>query len=242
MTREDISELIRIGPPLTYVAEQLRISRPTIYRQMGYYAASEDKKIRPELRGYFDGLVMRRLTTEEDCIRYLEDCRGRADAEEESMRRDLERLRSEKRGLVSAMNGSDYMSPEEISKAKRRVNEIDTAVEGISKNLHMDSGNIHLDRLEWNPGEIRSVAHCPFGLARVYIDADYDRCRNITVELMVLISGEFFPCARYVPKENSRSVDIGEIMGGVEYRYRLLWIDNGVQKKAGPFPIVYEDY
>ena len=81
MERNQLSDLLKKGPTLVYVAEHLHISRPTLYRQMRYYMNGEDSKLNKTAKSYFDGFISGEISNEEQAVKFLDSIEDFAEAE-----------------------------------------------------------------------------------------------------------------------------------------------------------------
>lgn len=245
MGRENIDELLRNGVPLTFVAEKLGVSRPTLYRQIELYKNSEDQKMIDSVREYFDMLVMGKIQSEEEARKQLEQMAYLADAKGESKVLDIRRARDD---LMIAQHEyysqSDSMTVQERVEAEIRLEKMRDSIRELEDDLDegpaRDRFGRRIDRLVWNDGEIRSAVQANYDSARIFIDADYDRCRSVWVEISVDISGKNFTFGRERPEENRKYVDIGSLPGNAMYRYRLRWTEDDRQKTAGPYEIIMD--
>ena len=247
MGRENIDELLRNGVPLTFVAEKLGISRPTLYRQIELYKSSEDQKMIDSVREYFDMIVMGKITTEEDARKQLEQIAYLAEAKGESKVMEIRKIQDEL--MIAQIDYSREkrdMSTQERVEAEKKIEMLEEKIAKMEDDLGngpiRDRFGRRVDRLRWNDGEIKSAVQSSYGSARIYIDADYDRCKSIWVEISVDISGRDFPFGREKPAENRKYVDIGDLPGNSLYRYSLRWMDGDKMKSAGPYDIVFDDF
>ena len=231
MTREDIEDLLRKGPPYTYVSEMLGVSRPTFYRQISLYKESQDNRMIDTVRRYFDMVAMGEIASEEEARKQLEQIHFITEAKGESKMMELNKARDE---LLMARISYDRsyhdMTSREKVDAQEKLDELQEKVRSMEDDadskIPRDKYGRAIDRIVWNKGDIRSAVHSSFSNARIYIDADYDRCRNIAVEIFVDISGEDFAFAIYRPAEYTKYIEISDLPGNVRYRYRLKWTED----------------
>jgi hypothetical protein len=242
MGREDITELLKNGPSLKYVAEMLNVSRPTLYRQIEYYRNSEDSKMNKVVKDYFDMLVMGRITTEEEARKHLEQIQYFAEAKKELDRMTLDKAYEDYHIAVTNLRyNSRNMTSREKVEEQEKIDKMEKDLRALEEQLDIEPSREWYSqmpvRMEWNKGDIRTACYCNADVPRVYIDADYDVCRNITVELLVEISGSDFSFARFRPQEDARFVDLGSIGSGPNYKYLVKWTENDKVRTAGPFEI-----
>ncbi len=245
MGRESIEEMLRNGPPLTFVAEKLGISRPTLYRQIRMYHDGNEQKMIDTVREYFDMVVMGDIDSEDSARKQLEQMAYLAEAKGESKVIEISKANEEL--MIARMEYSRNcrdMTTEQRVEEQRRIEKLEEEIGKMEGEL--DSGPLRdrfgrrIDRMVWNDGEIRSAVLPEYSSARIFIDADFDRCRGVWVELSVDVSGEDFTFARMKPQENNRYVDIENLPGNTTYRYTLRWNDGDKQKTAGPYDILMD--
>lgn len=245
MGRESIEEMLRNGPPLTFVAEKLGISRPTLYRQIKMYRDGNEQKMIDTVREYFDMVVIGDVDSEESARKQLEQIAYLAEAKGES--KVMEISKANEQLMIARMEYSrNYrdMTTEEKVEAQMKIDRLEEEIGKMEGEL--DSGPLRdrfgrrIDRMVWNDGEIRSAVLPEYSSARIFIDADFDRCRGVWVELSVDVSGEDFTFARMKPQENNRYVDIENLPGNTTYKYTLRWNDGDKQKTAGPYDILMD--
>jgi|GEM_PF-1564395 len=245
MGRESIEEMLRNGPPLTFVAEKLGISRPTLYRQIKLYRDGEEQKMIDTVREYFDMVIMGEVNSEDSARKQLEQIAYLTEAKGESKVMEVSKANEEL--MIAQMEYSRNcrdMSPEERVEAQRRIEKMQDDIYKMEGELNSgplrDRFGRRIDRMIWNEGELRSAVLPEYGSARIFIDADFDKCRGVWIELSADISGESFTFARMKPEENSRYVDIENLPGNTRYSYMLRWNDGDKQKTAGPYDILMD--
>ncbi len=91
--------------------------------------------------------------------------------------------------------------------------------------------------LKWNDGEIRSTCFYDFRESLILIDADFDKCKDITVEAVLEVSGEEFVLKKVKPQENERFARLDFPMFYRCSGYRLMWIEDGRVKYTPTYPI-----
>ena len=245
MGKEHLAELLKKGPSLTYLADRLEVSRPTLYRQMENYRKGEFSKMNPIIRGYFDKVVMGQIANEEEAMKELDQIAFMVEGKKEEDRRLLMEKQDELEELMDEYKAmSKKMSPKDRLAFQERIDAKDKELQELSKTLGEDiptswSHQIP-ERIKWNEGEIRSVCVCPYDTPWIIIDREYEDCPNVTVELMMVISGQDVPIARYIPRPNRKFAVMGYLAKGPQYKYRLKWIDDGKVKTAGPYVIDYD--
>ena len=235
------------GPSLTFVAEQLNISRPTLYRHMENYMKGNDTGVNPHLKEYFDKVVMGRFESEQGAVKELEQIRFLMEAEADKGREDFEKewgeYENDSRSFAFARH---ELSSEERLRKMEELDNRRNELEVRAKELGIDFNRYLFDEdpevLKWNEGEIRSACLCPFDGTMVLIDADFEKCRSITVEVMIKVSGEDFVMARVRPEEDRRFAVIGFLRENVDYKYRLRWNEGERVRYAGPYPIKFKVY
>ena len=243
MTRAELKEKMKEGPPLTMVADVMGISRPTLYRHMEYYMRGEDSKISPNLREYFDKVMIGRFKTEQDALKELEQIRFLIEGENAKAKEDLEvewdDYKSEYRNLNRGIN---TMAPDEVGRKMKELGKKRAELESRARELGLDPSfpfdeDVEPEVLRWNEGEIRSTCVGNFEGFMVLIDADFERCREITVEVLVKVSGEDFVFARVKPGENTRFAEIKCSLDPSNLKYRLKWNEGDRVRYAGPFAV-----
>ena len=247
MERNQLSDLLKKGPTLVYVAEHLHISRPTLYRQMRYYMNGEDSKLNKTAKSYFDGFISGEISNEEQAVKFLDSIEDFAEAEIEELHStyeealdELERAEEEYDQLKSKLSPTEKVRrQEEIDRLSKKVTSIQSKLSYISGN---DSFNNIPTKLVWNKGAIRSVCNVSCFGATVYLDADYDVCQHISAELLVRVSGEDYPIAKYNAKKNTKMIKLDDYNGEHFCKYRIIWQDGSEIKTAGPYPIRVTDY
>ena len=247
MSRTDLKELMKKGPSLTYIAEQLNISRPTLYRHMDNYMKGNDRNVNQYLREYFDKVVMGQFSSDQEAMKELEQIRFFMDAEADKGREDFEREWREFENDSHSFAFAQHSLPrEERLKKMEEMDKRRDELEAKAKELGIDFNRYLFDEdpeiLKWNEGEIRSTCLCPFDGTMVLIDADFEKCRSVTVEVIVKVSGEDFVMARVRPEEDRRFAVIGFLRENVDYKYRLKWNEGEKVRYAGPYPIKYKAY
>ena len=242
MSREQLSAKMKNGPTLSFVAKKLGISRPTLYRHMEFYEAGEDSKVNVHLKEYFDKVVMDQYADVEEMKKDLEQIREFIDAENEAKE---EALKNEYREYLEKKErfneNEDSMPSEERNKEYDALRKINSALKERAVELRVDLDSIYPEfemeepELVWNEGEIRSVASWGFRSSSILIDADFDRCRDITVELITTVSGNDFVFKRLKPQENDRYVMLDFRMPRPT-GYRLKWNSGDKVKYTPVYP------
>lgn len=241
MSRQELRDKLKQGPSLTHIAEQLNISRPTLYRHIENYMKGDDRNISTYLKEYFDKVVEDQFATEEEAEKELEQIRFFIDGETAKAREEYEQewvdYRNDQHSFRYLM--SDLTLEERIKKLEeldRRREEL----EAKGRELGLDRYSFFEEDsavLKWNEGAIRSECLSTIEKTMILIDADFEKCRDITVEVMVKVSGQDFVMARVRPEEDRRYAEIDFLGIGAEYRYRLRWTEGDKVKTAGPYPI-----
>lgn len=187
-----------------------------------------------------------RFATEEEAEKELEQIRFFIDGETAKAKDDYYRdLREFHNDFHSFRYSMQELTPEQRI---RRMEEFDRRKEELdarARQLGLDNHSFleeDPEILKWNEGEIRSECMCPYGNTMILIDADFEKCRDITVEIMVKVSGEDFVMARVRPEKDRRFAEIDFLSESAEYRYRLRWTEGDKVKTAGPYPIKPRDY
>lgn len=240
MSREQLKDKMKNGPALSFVAQTLDISRPTLYRHMEFYMAKEDSKVDPYLKEYFDNVIMDKYTTEEEMKKDLEQIREFMDAKNEAK---IENLKERYRDYLDRKERFDeseeYMSTEDRNKELDSLRKEHSSLKNEAKECKTDLDDLSTDfeefrrqELKWNEGEIKSAPSWGFRSSVILIDADFDRCRDITVELVVTVSGKEFIFKRIRPQENERFVRLDHTMPAAS-GYRLKW-NSGDKVKTTP--------
>lgn len=242
MSRESLSTKMKNGPPLSFVAKKLGISRPTLYRHMEFYVAGEDSKIDPHLKEYFDKVVMDQYADVEEMKKDLEQIREFMDADKETRIEDFKNeytVYQERKNRFD--EHEDSMSSDERNKEHDALKKIYSGLKEKAKELDIDIDDyfpeIEIERPEivWNEGEIRSAPAWGLRSPLILIDADFDRCRDITVELVVTVSGKDFVYKRIKPQENDRYVKV-EFGMPTATGYRLKWNSGDKVKYTPVYP------
>lgn len=241
MGRSDLKEKMRKGPSLSFVATQLDMSRPTLYRQMDNYVNGDIGKVNPYLREYFDNVLRGAYDNNEDAIKDLEQIRffidGKKEAEQEEFRKDWNMYEDDRRTFRFESRGLSTEAKVERQEAlDKRRDDLRARAEKLGIDFD-DLFSMEPDPLEWNEGEIRSLCTTSFDRTMVLIDADYARCRDVTVELLVTVSGKDFVLERIRPKKDRRYALVKGVMDNIDYRYRLRWNEDGQDRFAGPYPL-----
>lgn len=243
MTRADLKEKMKEGPPLTMVADVMGISRPTLYRHMEYYMKGEDSKISPNLKDYFDKVMIGKFRTEQDALKELEQIRFLIEGEIAKAKEDLENDWDEFRSEYHLFDhGIDAMSPDAVGRKLKELERRRADLEAKSRELGLDPRFPYEEErepvgLSWNEGEIRTACLENYDGFTVFIDAEFERCREITVEAITKVSGEDFVFLRVKPEENTRFAVVKFMMASTCFKYRLKWNEGDRVKYAGPFPV-----
>jgi len=242
MGRENITELLKKGPSYTYLADNLDVSRPTLYRQIEYYKNGEDSKMNRVVKDYFDKIVMGAISSEEEAVKELDNIKFMKEAKAEAARQTINDMQGELDDMLEDFRvRSSSFSPKQRAEAlaaiDQKTEEMFELAKSVGIQLRRYSLNQGPERLKWKEGELRSAILYTYNSARVYLDADYDKCENITVELLVRISGDYFSIARYRPAKDTRFVDIQDIPEGPECKYVIKWMDGDKMKSVGPYKI-----
>ena len=246
-TKARLKELMKQGPPLTVVADKLGISRPTLYRHMDSYMNGDDDSINPNLREYFNNIIMGKYKTKDEALAELEQIRFFLDAEKTVKKEEFDKeWREYEEDCHSFRYGARNLSADEKVKRQAELDRRERELEDKAKKLEIDFRRYLFDEdpqdVKWNDGEIRSACLCPFDGTMVLIDADFDRCRDITVEVMIKVSGEDFVMARVKPEENRRFAVIDFLRENVAYKYRLKWNDGDRVKYTPAYDIKFKAY
>ena len=244
MENESLKDRMKDGIPLSEMAKILGISRPKIYRHMDYFMKGEDDKVDHNLMGYFRKIIDGTLSDEDamrkELNRISDYMKAENEVKEEELRKDYEEY-SQKREEFDLHR--DMMKTEERIRGEDALDETYRRLSERAKSLDMDLDDLlygeeteHRE-LTWNEGEIRSACVWGYRSCMVVIDADFGRCRDITLELMMRISGRDFVFKRQRPEEDERfvSVDIRHMPVGTSYR--LKWIDKGQVKYTPVYPM-----
>lgn len=246
MGRERLKERLRDGPPLTLVASQLNMSRPTLYRQIDRYINVEDAKVDPDLREYFDSVLRGDYSNEEEATKALEQIgfliAGRRESEREELRKEWEDLQEEQSDLYADTTDS---SLEDEKRRQEELNKREKSLLKRAKELGIENlfcYNEDYGPLVWNEGEIRSACYGTIQSMLVLIDADFAKCQEIEVELIVTVSNEDFVMARFRPDPDTRFAEINYLQQGTVFKYRLRWNEGNKVRYAGPYPFEYYGY
>ena len=243
MTRSELKEKMKEGPPLTMVADLMGISRPTLYRHMEYYMRGEDSKIGPNLREYFDKVMIGKFKTEQDALKELEQIRFLIEGETAKAKEDLENDWDEFRSEYRLFDrGIGTMSSDAVGRKMKELERRRADLETRARELGLDPRFPFEEEgepaeLRWNEGEIRSACVYSYEGFTVFVDAEFERCREITVEAIAKVSGEDFVFARVKPEENARFAVMKMMMDVSGLKYRLKWNEGDRVKYAGPFPM-----
>ena len=247
MSREQLKDKMKSGLPLSTVATKLGISRPTLYRHMEFYMNGDDSKVNSNLKEYFDNVLMDRYANDEESVKALEQIRFFMDAEKEKSKEDFDRQFlewSQKSDSYDRVK-EDLSSNEKV----RRQEELDNmyrVLQDRAKELGIDLELYEFERegegeeeykLKWNDGEIRSTYVEAMRSVMIFIDRDFDRCRDITVELIAQVSGEDFVFLRLRPEENTRFVRLNPMELSRRFEYRLKWSDGETIKYTPKYPL-----
>lgn len=244
MSREQLKAKMKNGPPLSQVAKKLGITRPTVYRHMEFYIEGEDSKVNPHLKEYFDNVVMDKYTNEDEMKKDLEQIREFMDADNEAKIENLKERYQEYQDRKDKFDeNGDYLSIEDRNKEYDSLRKELSGLKNEAKDLKVDLDDIFPDfdeyereELQWNEGDIKSVPSLGFRSSVILLDADFDKCRDITVELFVTVSGKDFVFKRIRPQENERFVRIYRSMP-MATGYRLKWNSGDKVKTTPIYPI-----
>lgn len=244
MTREILKEKMKNGPPLSKVAKILGMSRPKLYRHMEYYMNGEDDKVDHNLKEYFDKIVMDQLTDGTAMERELEQIGDFIKAEDEAK---VDELRKEYDEYIDRLRY--YEMHEDIMSTKDKIEKketLDSTLESIKARIK--EFNKTLDDLvdeedegpsepEWNEGEIRSAPVSSYHCCMVMLDADFGRCGDITLELVLKISGKEFVMKRLKAQENERFVRVDFQDMPAQTGYRLKWMEGDQIRTTPVYPL-----
>ena len=240
MSREQLKNKMKSGLPLSTVATKLGISRPTLYRHMEFYMNGDDSKVNSNLKEYFDNVMMDRYANDEESVKALEQIRFFMDAEKEKSKEDFDRQYLEwSQKTNSYERVKEDLSSNDKVKRQEDLDAMYRVLQDRAKELNIDLDLYEFERigdeeedreLKWNEGEIRSAFVSAMRSAMIFIDRDFDRCRDITVELIAQVSGEDFVFMRARPEENTRFVRLNPMDLGRRFEYRLRWIDGETVK------------
>ena len=233
--------------PLNQVAEKFGIPRGSFYRQMEYYKEGKDSKMNAVVKGFFDKLVMGKISTEEEFEKELNDIQFMMESQKESYKIQLDEMDGELRAARTRfrMDQAGMTSNQRIQameEMKRMESQIKDLCEKAGQEYDLAWDLPMQRRLVWNTGKIRSSAFCGSGHVRVVIDADYDRCRDITLDLLLEISGEDFPVGMFKAMPNTKIVDLDDVVEGPKYKYRLRWIEDQKVMMTESYPLMFEEY
>ena len=244
MNRSQLPELLKSGPKLTDIADALKMSRPTLYRHIDYYVAGEDEKVNSHLKGYFDKVMMNKFATVEEAQKEIDQIRFFVISENEKKHEDFELARDsfmeeshEFRYRRSSMPAKERNEKEDDLDRKYEVLKKQAAELGIKPDQMMvDDFSENLE-LKWNEGHIKSTACSDYPDIIVFIDTDFERCKNVTAELIVEISGKDFVCARVNPEEGMRYAKLPMVGSGATRKYRLKWNEGDHVRYTPVYPI-----
>lgn len=204
--------------------------------------AGDFKNLSPYLKDYFDKVVSDTFGSEEEAVKELEQIRFFIEGENAKLKEEFEKqwegYRNDYHFFHLTMN--NLSSEEKIRKLEeldRRREEIETKAKKHGIDLKRYLFDEEQEEPRWNKGEIRSACMNLFENTIVLIDADFEKCREISVEVMLKVSGQDFVIARVRPEENRRFAVIDFIQGNVQYKYRLRWTEGNTIKTSGPYPI-----
>jgi len=247
MARQNLNELIRDGPPISFVADMLGISRPTFYRYMEAYQNSEDSKINRYVKEYFDAVIMGKFKTKDDARNYLEQTKYLVEGQKEEKTRivldERRKLEQEYRNLQfnrSEMTPAQRVAKEEeFDKHKAELEEY-----ASSNGVDLEDGWFMRDQetLEWNQGEIRSTCKNFIESVYVIVDVPYEKLKDVSVELLTVISGEDFSLKTVKMPLDCRCVNMGDVPDGLVCKYRIKWVDGDKVKTIGPYDIGMTGY
>ncbi len=251
MNRTQLKDKIKQGPPASQVAKLLGVSRPTLYRQMDKYMESNDPEMNPYVKEYFDCVMMGKFESKEAALEFLEQRKDFMEMEKESHRETLQRLQEE---LMDSYH--EYQFERNNLSAKIRVEreeEFDkkrSEIEEMAKTygLELTHGWFYLEeeKLEWNkgnsPGDVRTTVQNFIEGPYIIVDLPYDECKNVTIEILLTISGEDFSVKKLKIEEGSRFAKIGDVPDGMSSKYIVHWLDDNKVRTVGPFPIAKTGY
>ena len=248
MGKENLKDKMKEGLSLSEMSEILGISRPKIYRHMEYFMKGEDEKVDHNLKEYFEKIIMDYYPDEDAMRKELKQMREYIDAEKGAK---ILELRKEYQAYLDRDASydihEDIMSTKEKIEEKEALNTMLRAIEDKANANNIKMEEIYPDveegeervELTWNEGEIRSACVWGYRSCMVVIDADFDKCRDITLELIMKISGREFIIKRQKPEENERFVRVDIRDMPIVTSYRLKWSDKDQVKYTPVYPMGY---
>ena len=243
MSRDQLKAKMKNGPPLSFVAETLGLSRPTLYRHMENYIAGNDAKVDQYLKEFFDKVVMDQYEDAEQMRKDLLQLREFMVTEKEVKKQEFD---DEYRDYDYKLHRFHNLESEMTSKQKvDGQDELDAMYRALcekAKELEINIDEYSPDddgpkELKWNEGEIRSTSYSDDKDTIVLIDVDFDKCKDITVEAVLEVSGEEFVLKKVKPQENERFARLDFPMFYRCSGYRLMWIEDGRVKYTPTYPI-----
>ena len=246
MVNVTLKDKMKDGISLSEMAKILDISRPKIYRHMDYYMSGDMGKVDHNLKEYFDKIIDGSLDSEDAMRKELNRISDYMKAEKEVKVEELRKDYGE-----YSQKRTDFDIRRETMKTEERIREeeaLDETYRRLSeraKSLDKDLDELlygdEEERVEltWNEGEIRSACVWGYRSCMVVIDADFDKCRDITLELIMKISGREFVIKRQKPEENERFVRVDIRDMPIVTSYRLKWNDKDQVKYTPVYPMGY---
>lgn len=163
---------------------------------MENYIAGNDAKVDQYLKEFFDKVVMDQYEDAEHMRKDLIQLREFMVTEKEVKKQEFD---DEYRDYDYKLHRYHNLESEMTSKQKvDGQDELDAMYRALcekAKELDINIDQYSPDddgpkELKWNDGEIRSTCFYDFRESLILIDADFDKCKDITVEAIVKVSGE----------------------------------------------------